>query len=101
MYDIKQVTRYVLVRSGGDYRPETDLAEFKRRDEAEMVRRALSGYAPNTYEGVAAGDQPATVRGTTAQQDAARTVFRDGVCIKCNYGKLAAATKTAPTEYDF
>jgi hypothetical protein len=65
MYDIRKVTRYVLVRkdvrlkdvnrqSGeGAYQwtemghesieTTTDLAEFKRRDEAEAVLKALNG----------------------------------------------------------
>jgi hypothetical protein len=43
MYDIKQVTRYVLVRSKEGYNPATDLAEFRRRDEAEEVLKALNG----------------------------------------------------------
>lgn len=102
MYDIKQVTRYVLVRKrycvdGGDHsvcHEASDIAEFKRRDEAESALDALNG-------------KPAGIRGATAQQDAtkaqvnkaargqvsaadsARTVFHDGVCLKNNYGKLA------------
>jgi hypothetical protein len=36
MFDIKQVTRYVLTNNG------KDVAEFKRRDEAEKVSDALN-----------------------------------------------------------
>lgn len=99
MYDIKQVTRYVLVRNG-----DTDIAEFKRRDEAVAVLKALNREEAHIT--------PAGIRGTTAQQDAARTVFHDGVCIKDNYGMAnkaafeagraaAQAIIAAPTEYDF
>lgn len=47
-YDIKQVTRYVLIRNG-----DTDVAEFKRRDDAEHVMGTLrAAIHPVAYEGV-------------------------------------------------
>lgn len=54
-YDIKQVTRYVLVRKDHDPSAATpvetiDLAEFRRRDEAETVLKALRGDLPSRAE---------------------------------------------------
>src|SRR4051812_35128792 len=40
-YDIKQVTRYVLIRSDGA--KTSDVAEFRRRDEAENMLIAMGG----------------------------------------------------------
>lgn len=43
-FDIRQVTRYVLVRKGGSPSgQDADVGEFKRRDEAEAVLAALKG----------------------------------------------------------
>ena len=75
MYDIKQVTRYVLVRSKDGYNPAEDLAEFRRRDEAEAVLAKLNG----PFE-----DERAAARQYVAQR------IRDGNPL---YVK-------APTEYD-
>jgi hypothetical protein len=57
MYDIKQVTRYVLVRTSvsRDMAHAKDVAEFKGRDEAEAVMKALNG--PSKLRGGTAAAQ--------------------------------------------
>jgi hypothetical protein len=83
-YDIKQVTRYILTRTMNTDKGATvaDLAEFKRRDDAERVMGTMRAaihpveVAPKTLSEVRAED-----RKRTAREDA---------CIRIN-GDIAIA----------
>lgn len=52
-YDIKQVTRYVLIKK--DAGKTTDVAEFPRRDEAETALAALTAASIKDYGAVGDG----------------------------------------------